>query len=70
MQRVFYEAAQAEAGVVKDTKLAKAGNFVNSFNTMSDHIFKKAVVAGTIDREIKQLAQQQLADLGFWFCCL
>jgi hypothetical protein len=65
MQRVFYEAAQAEAGVVKDTKLAKLGNFVNSFNTMSDHIFKKAVVAGTIDREIKQLAEQQLADLGF-----
>ena len=54
MQRVFYEAAQAEAGVVKDTKLAKLGNFVNSFNTMSDHIFKKAVVAGTIDRELKQ----------------
>jgi hypothetical protein len=54
MQRVFREAAQAEAGVVKDTKLAKAGNFVNSFNTMSDHIFKKAVVAGTIDRELKQ----------------
>lgn len=53
MQRVFREAAQAEAGVVKDTKLAKAGNFVNSFNTMSDHIFKKAVVAGTIDRELK-----------------
>lgn len=53
MQRVFYQAAQAEAGVVKNTKLAKAGNFVNSFNTMSDHIFKKAVVAGTIDRELK-----------------
>jgi phage terminase Nu1 subunit (DNA packaging protein) len=54
MQKVFRDAAQAEAGVVKDTKLAKLGTFVNSFNTMSDHIFKKAVVAGTIDRELKK----------------
>jgi hypothetical protein len=65
MQKVFREAAQAEAGVVGDTKLAKLGTFVNTFNTMSDHIFKKAVVAGTIDREIKQLAQKQLSELGF-----
>ena len=53
IQKVFMEAAQAEAGVVRDTKLAKAGAFVNTLNTMSDHIFKKAVVAGTIDRELK-----------------
>jgi hypothetical protein len=53
MQKVFMEAAQAEAGVVRDTALAKAGTFVNTLNTMSDHIFKKAVVAGTIDRELK-----------------
>ena len=54
MQKVFRDAATAEAGVVRNTKLAKAGTFVNTFNTMSDHIFKKAVVAGTIDRELKQ----------------
>ena len=54
MQKVFMEAAQAETGVVRNTKLAKAGTFVNTLNTMSDHIFKKAVVAGTIDRELKQ----------------
>ena len=54
MQKVFRDAATAEAGVVRNTKLAKAGTFVNTLNTMSDHIFKKAVVAGTIDRELKQ----------------
>jgi len=54
MQKVFMEAAQAETGVVRNTKLAKAGTFVNTLNTMSDHIFKRAVVAGTIDRELKQ----------------
>lgn len=54
MQKVFMEAAQAEAGVVRNTKLAKLGAFVNTLNTMSDHIFKRAVVAGTIDRELKQ----------------
>ena len=53
IQKVFMEAAQAEAGVVRDTAFAKAGTFVNTLNTMSDHIFKKAVVAGTIDRELK-----------------
>ena len=61
MQKVFMEAAQAEAGVVRDTKLAKAGAFVNTLNTMSDHIFKKAVVAGTIDRELK-LTGSSLAE--------
>jgi hypothetical protein len=54
MQKVFMEAAQAETGVVRNTKLAKAGTFVNTLNTMSDHIFKRAVVAGTIDRELKK----------------
>jgi len=54
MQKVFRDAATAEAGVVRNTRLAKLGTFVNTLNTMSDHIFKKAVVAGTIDRELKQ----------------
>ena len=54
MKRAFYEAAQAEAGTIRDTKLAKLGTAVNTLNTMSDHVFKKAVVAGTIDRELKK----------------
>ena len=54
IQRVFRDAAQAEAGLIQDTALSKAGTFVNTLNTMSDHIFKKAVVAGTIDRELKK----------------
>ena len=54
MKRAFYEAAQAEAGTIRDTKLAKLGTAVNTLNTMSDHVFKKAVVAGTVDRELKK----------------
>ena len=60
MKRAFYEAAQAEAGTIRDTKLAKLGTAVNTLNTMSDHVFKKAVVAGTVDRELKQRAIAQL----------
>ena len=55
MSKVFFAAAQAESALVGNTRLAKAGAFVNTLNTASDHIFKRAVVAGTIDRELKVL---------------
>ena len=54
MQRAFRDAALTETNVLRNTKLSKLGAFVNTLNTVSDHIFKKAVVAGTIDRELKK----------------
>lgn len=62
MSKVFYEAAQAEAGNVGNTRLAKMGAFVNTLNTVSDHVFKRAVVAGTIDRELKVLNDPALGN--------
>lgn len=71
VSRVFQDAATAEASLVQNTKLAKAGAAVNALNTMSDHIFKKAVVAGYIDRHLKKegttlleyMAEGKIADL-------
>ena len=60
MGKVFYEAAQAEQAFVGNTLLSKAGKYANTLNTMSDHIFKKAIVAGTIDRELKKLGNKEL----------
>ena len=54
MQRAFRDAALTETNVLRNTYLSKAGAFVNTLNTASDHIFKRAVVAGTIDRELKK----------------
>ena len=55
MSKVFYQAAQAEAGTSADTAWAKTGAFFNKLNTVSDHVFKKAVVVGSIDRSLKRL---------------
>ena len=60
MQKVFYDAAMAEANTVKDSKFAKVGAAANILNTMSDHVFKRAVIAGTIDRELKALGDDAI----------
>ena len=60
LSRVFMQAAQAEAGVVKNTRLARAGNAFNVLNTMSDHVFKRAVITSTIDRELGKLGNETL----------
>ena len=59
-QRVFFDAALAEAHIVKDSRLAKIGAAVNTLNTMSDYVVKRAVIAGTIDRRLKTLGNEEL----------
>ena len=59
-QRVFFDAALAEAHIVKDSKLAKMGAAVNTLNTMSDYVVKRAVIAGTIDRRLRVLGNEKL----------
>ena len=60
MHKVFYDAAIAESGLVKNTALAKAGAAANTLNSMSDYVFKRAVIAGNIDRQLKQLGNEEL----------
>jgi len=59
-QRVFFDAALAEAHIVKDSKLSKMGAAVNTLNTMSDYVVKRAVIAGTIDRRLRVLGNEKL----------
>jgi len=59
-QRVFFDAALAEAHIVKDSRLAKIGAAVNTLNTMSDYVVKRAVIAGTIDRRLRVLGNEEL----------
>lgn len=60
LQRVFFDAALVEANVAKDTKLAKLGAAANTLNTMSDFVVKRAVIAGSIDRQLKQMGDEAL----------
>ena len=60
LQRVFFDAALVEANVVKDTKLAKLGAAANTLNTMSDFVVKRAIIAGSIDRQLKKLGDEKL----------
>ena len=60
MHKVFHDAAIAESKTLGNSRLAKAGAAANTLNTMSDYVFKRAVIAGTIDRELKQLGNEQL----------
>ena len=59
-ERVFFDAALAEAHIVKDSRLAKMGAAVNTLNTMSDYVVKRAVIAGTIDRRLRVLGNEEL----------
>lgn len=59
-QKVFFDAALVESHVVKDSLLSKAGAAANTLNTMSDFIVKRAIIAGNIDRQLKQMGNEEL----------
>ena len=59
-QKIFFDAALVEVNVVGDSLLAKAGAAVNSLNTMSDFVVKRAVISGSIDRQLKTLGDDAL----------
>ena len=60
MSRVFLNAAQAEAATQGNTRLGRLGSAANVLNTMSDHVFKRAVIASVVDRELGTLGNKQL----------
>ena len=60
MQKVFYDAAIAEEAVAGSNKFSKVGAAMNVLNTMSDRVVKRAVIAGSIDRQLKQLGNKEL----------
>ena len=60
MQKVFFDAAIAEEAVAGSNKFSKVGAAMNVMNTMSDRVVKRAVIAGSIDRQLKQLGNKEL----------
>lgn len=59
-QKVFFDAALVESYVVKDSVLSKLGAAANTLNTMSDFVVKRAIIAGNIDRKLKQMGNEEL----------
>ena len=59
-QKVFFDAALVEVNVVGNSKLSKLGAAANTLNTMSDFVVKRAVIAGSIDRQLKTLGDKAL----------
>jgi hypothetical protein len=59
-QKVFFDAALVESHVVKDSVLSKLGAAANTLNTMSDFVVKRAIIAGNIDRQLKQMGNEEL----------
>ena len=63
LSRVFQDAAMAESALVSNSVLAKTGKAFNALNTMSDHTFKKAVIAGNLDRQFKANGSSLLEEM-------
>jgi len=61
-KKVFFDAALVEANVVKDSKLSKLGAASNTLNTMSDFMVKRAIIAGSIDRQLKEAGNEALGS--------
>ena len=60
MNKVFFDAAIAEQAVVGSNKFSKVGAATNVLNTMSDRVVKRAVISGSIDRQLRQLGNEEL----------
>jgi len=62
-QRLFFSAASAESRVGSDSVLGKIGNTINIANTFSDSLFKRAVFASTLDRQLRTTQGRSLNDV-------
>ena len=63
LSRVFQDAAMAESALVSNSWLARTGKAFNTLNTISDHTFKKAVIAGNLDRQFKAKGSSLMEEM-------
>lgn len=61
-QRMFFSAAQAEVRSGSNSRMAKVGHALNIFNTWSDHYFKRAMFASSLDRRLRKDTGRSLND--------
>lgn len=57
--RVFHDTLRAEVLGGSQSAMAKAGRFVNMFNTATDTAFKQAAFFGSLDRQLRTLGNEE-----------
>lgn len=64
LSRVFQNAAMAESSLVSNSVLARMGKAFNVLNTISDHTFKKAVIASSINRQLRAQGSNIMEEMA------
>ena len=61
MSKVFFDAAIAESVTLQEkTLMTQAGAAANVLNTMSDRVVKRGIIAGSINRQLRELGNEDL----------
>ena len=62
MSKVFFDAAISESVLVKNNKFSKLGAATNVLNTMSDRVVKRGIIAGSINRQLRERGDDLLGN--------
>jgi hypothetical protein len=62
-RRLFFSAASAESTAGSNTVLGKIGNALNVANTFSDGLFKRAMFASSLDRQLRKQNGKSLNEI-------
>lgn len=62
-QRLFFNAADAEAKLGTDNVFASIGHKMNFLNTISDNMFKRAAFSGSLDRQLHEAGMGGVIDM-------
>tara|TARA_R110002153_G_scaffold13861_1_gene51123 strand:- start:2240 stop:5623 length:3384 start_codon:yes stop_codon:yes gene_type:complete len=61
-KRLFNDAMRIDVGLEGQSVMAKAGRFVNGFNTLTDSVLKEGMFYGALDRQLREKADTSLKD--------
>lgn len=61
-KRLFNDAMRVDVGLEGQSVMAKAGRFVNTFNTATDSILKEGMFYGSLDRQFREKYNSSLKD--------
>lgn len=61
-KRLFNDAMRIDVGLEGQSVMAKAGRFVNTFNTVTDSVLKEGMFYGALDRQFRQKYDSSLKD--------
>lgn len=62
-QRLFFNAADAEAKLGSNNVFAAIGHKMNFLNTISDNMFKRAAFSGSLDRQLHEAGMGGIIDM-------